>query len=75
MAHPHTLRHPFGRLYMAAAGAELSRLQRIMGHASPETTNRYVHYDVDELGVENRRIDRLKTDPLARHQQRRRERA
>jgi Sigma-70, region 4/Phage integrase family len=74
-AHSHTLRHTFGRLYMAAPGAELSRLRRIMGHASPQTTSRYVHYDVDELGVEHRRIDRLQTDPLARHQQRRRERA
>ena len=67
-AHPHTLRHTFGRLYMAAPKAELSRLQRIMGHASPETTSRYVHYDVDELGAEHRRIDRLRGDPLARYQ-------
>ena len=74
-AHPHTLRHTFGRLYMAAPNAELSRLQRIMGHASPETTSRYVHYDVDELGAEHRRIDRLQTDPLARHQAGRRRRA
>ena len=42
-AHPHTLRHTFGRLYMASPRAELSRLQRIMGHASPDTTSRYVH--------------------------------
>ena len=69
-AHPHTLRHTFGRQYMAAPGAELSRLQRIMGHASPETTSRYVQYDVDELGSEHRRIDRLRSDPLARRQQR-----
>jgi site-specific recombinase XerD len=40
-AHPQTLRHTFGRLYMAAPRAELSRLQPIMGHASPETTCRY----------------------------------
>jgi integrase len=72
-AHPHTLRHTFGRLYMAAPRAELSRLQRIMGHASPETTSRYVHDDVDELGAEHRRIDRLRTDELARHQGRRRD--
>jgi site-specific recombinase XerD len=71
-AHPHTLRHTFGRLYMAAPRAELSRLQRIMGHASPETTSRYVYYDVDELGAEHVRIDRLQRDPLARHQERRR---
>jgi hypothetical protein len=39
-----------------------------MGHASPETTSRYVHHDVDELGAEHRRIDRLRSDPLARYQ-------
>jgi site-specific recombinase XerD len=72
-AHPHTLRHTFGRQYMAAPGAELSRLQRIMGHASPETTSRYVHHDVDELGAEHRRIERLRSDPLARRQHRRRQ--
>ena len=38
---------------MAAPKAELSRLQRMMGQASPETTSGYVHYDVDE----HRRID------------------
>jgi integrase len=70
-AHPHTLRHTFGRQYMAATGAKLSRLQRIMGHATPETTSRYVHHSVDELGAEHRRIDRLRSDPLAQRQQRR----
>ena len=74
-AHPHTLRHTFGRLYMAAPRAELSRLQRIMGHASPETTSRYVHHDDHELAAEHRRIERLRSDPLARHSERRRERA
>jgi Phage integrase family len=51
-AHPHTLRHTFGRLYMAAPGFELSRLQTIMGHASPETTSRYVHHADVELAAE-----------------------
>ena len=74
-AHPHTLRHTFGRLYMAAPQAELSRLQRIMGHASPETTSRYVHYDDHELAAEHRRIERLQHDPLARRQHHHRQRA
>jgi hypothetical protein len=66
-AHPHTLRHTFGRLYMAApGGVELSRLQRIMGFASPEATSRYVHHSDLELGVEHRRIERLRHDPLDR---------
>ena len=73
--HPHTLRHTFGRLYMSARGAELSRLQRIMGHASPETTSRYVHHDDDELSAEHRRIERQRRDPLTRRQRRRQERA
>jgi integrase/recombinase XerC len=74
-AHPHTLRHTFGRLYMAGPRAELSRLQRMMGHASPETTSRYVHHDEHELAAEHRRIERLPVDPLARRQEQRRARA
>jgi integrase len=65
-AHPHALRHTFGRLYMSAPKAELSRLQRIMGHASPETTSRNVHHDDHELAAEHRRSKRLQRDPLAR---------
>ena len=34
-----------------------------MGHASPETTSRYVHYDDHELAAEHRRIERLQHDP------------
>ena len=56
-AHPHALRRTFGRLYMAASKAALSRLQQIMGHASPETTSRYVHHGNHELAAEHRRID------------------
>jgi integrase len=74
-AHPHTLRHTFGRLYMAAPRTELSRLQRIMGHASPETTSRYVHHADHELAAEHRRIERPRHDPLARSQQRRQQRS
>jgi integrase len=39
-AHPHSIRHTFGRLCMEAPKAELSTRQRIMGHASPETMSR-----------------------------------
>ena len=38
LAHPHVLRHTYGSVYMTHRHAELSRLQRLMGHASPETT-------------------------------------
>jgi integrase len=43
LAHPHVLRHTYGSRYMRAGG-ELSELQRLMGHASPETTSVYVHH-------------------------------
>ena len=66
------LTHTFGRLYMAAPRADLSRLQRIMGHASPETTGRCVDR---ELAAEHCRVERLHGDPLARRQRQRRERA
>jgi len=46
-----------------------------MGHASPETTSRYVHHGNHELAAEHRRIERLQRAPLARRQERRRERA
>ena len=49
LAHPHVLRHTYGSLYMAHPRAELSRLQRLMGHASPETTTVYVHHDRQAL--------------------------
>jgi hypothetical protein len=60
---------------MAAPQAELSRLQRIMGHTSPETTSRYVHHDDHELAAEHRRIERLQSDPLARREETRLARA
>ena len=74
-AHPHTLRHTFGRTYMARRGAELSFLQQIMGHASPDTTSRYVHHSTEELGREHLRLEREVRDPLTRHQQHRSDRA
>ena len=49
LAHPHVLRHTYGSLYMTHPHAELSRLQRLMGHASPETTAVYVHHDRETL--------------------------
>jgi hypothetical protein len=46
----------------------IERAGVLAGHASPGTTSRYVHYDVDELGAEHCRIDRLRGDPLTRYQ-------
>jgi len=48
LAHPHVLRHTFGTLWLARDG-ELSRLQTLMGHASPATTAAYVHHTDREL--------------------------
>ena len=73
--HPHALRRTFGRLDMAAAKAQLSRLRRIMGHASPETTSRYVHHDDHELAASIAGSSGGSADALARREERRRERA
>jgi hypothetical protein len=69
------MRHTFGRLYVAAPKAELSRLQWIMGHASPETTSRYVHHDDHELAASIAGSSGGSADALARREERRRERA
>lgn len=67
-AHRHMVTHTFGGLDMA----ELSRVQRIMGHVPLETTRRYVDRN---LAAEHTRIERLRGDPLARRQRQRRGRA
>jgi site-specific recombinase XerD len=48
---PHRLRHTYGT-ELAAAGIDLLALRELMGHASPETTARYVHLSSDTLAVE-----------------------
>jgi site-specific recombinase XerD len=48
---PHRLRHTFGT-ELAAAGVDLLVLRELMGHASPETTARYVHLSADTLAAE-----------------------
>jgi integrase len=79
LAHPHVLRHTYGSLYMAHPRAELSRLQRLMGHASPETTTVYVHYDrqalEDHLADREREPSALAAAALRREQRRGRARA
>jgi Site-specific recombinase XerD len=48
---PHRLRHTYGT-ELAAAGIDLLVLRQLMGHASPETTARYVHLSPDALAAE-----------------------
>ena len=48
---PHRLRHTYGT-ELAAAGVDLLALRELMGHASPETTVRYVHLSSDTLAAE-----------------------
>ena len=37
---------------LAAAGIDLLALRELMGHASPETTSRYVHLSIEHLAAE-----------------------
>lgn len=48
---PHRLRHTYGT-ELAAAGIDLLVLRELMGHASPETTARYVHLSSETLAAE-----------------------
>jgi integrase/recombinase XerC len=48
---PHRLRHTYGT-ELATAGIDLLVLRELMGHASPETTARYVHLSADTLASE-----------------------
>jgi site-specific recombinase XerD len=48
---PHRLRHTYGT-ELAAAGIDLLVLQDLMGHASPETTGKYVHLSAETLAAE-----------------------
>jgi integrase/recombinase XerC len=48
---PHRLRHTYGT-ELATAGIDLLVLRELMGHASPETTARYVHLSPDTLAAE-----------------------
>jgi len=48
---PHRLRHTYGT-ELASAGIDLLVLRALMGHASPETTARYVHLSIEHLAAE-----------------------
>lgn len=46
--HPHLLRHTFGST-MAASGMSLLILQRMMGHAFPDTTMKYINLSMNDV--------------------------
>ena len=48
---PHRLRHTYAT-ELAAAGIDLLALRELMGHASPETTAKYVHLAPETLAAE-----------------------
>jgi site-specific recombinase XerD len=57
MANPHRFRHTFGA-DMARAGVRLPFLQRLMGHASAQTTLGYIQLSMSDLADEYRRAVR-----------------
>jgi site-specific recombinase XerD len=59
---PHALRHAYCSLCVAHPHAELSRLQCLMGRASPKTTMVDVHHD--RQAIEDNLADRDR-DPSA----------
>jgi site-specific recombinase XerD len=54
----HTLRHTFGS-WLAIQGVPRSAIQKLMGHKSITTTERYAHLRGENLGTAVERIERL----------------
>lgn len=57
---PHTLRHTFGRQYIAAGGDMVS-LQRLMGHANIATTRIYTELDLRDITAQHSKYTPLRT--------------
>jgi site-specific recombinase XerD len=64
--HPHLLRHTAATQYLVHGGDVIS-LQRKLGHAGLEMTNRYVHFAAQELAAIQERVspmDKLDIKPM-----------
>ena len=64
--HPHLLRHTAATQYLVQGGDVLS-LQRKLGHAGLEMTNRYVHLASDQLAAIQERVspmDKIEVKPM-----------
>lgn len=55
---PHTLRHTFGS-WLAQAGVPLRAIQKLMGHRSITTTERYAHVSRDKFRRRHRASERV----------------
>lgn len=52
--YPHRLRHSFATISLNA-GASLHSVQRMLGHSSADTTQRYAHLDEEQVRLEHKR--------------------
>jgi integrase len=59
--HFHALRHTFASR-LAMKGVDLYRVQTLMGHKTPEMTQRYAHLSPDTL---REAVERLDAEPAA----------
>ncbi len=59
----HTLRHTFGS-WAAISGASMRAIQKLMGHNSIVTTERYAHLSADSLAAVARNLGAFVTNPV-----------